>query len=42
MTDIYNYGLWSRRKILTNFQLRNVSNLQTHTQIPTLEITGFT
>lgn len=41
MTDIYNYGLWSRKKILTNFQLCNISNLQTP-QIPTLEITGFT
>ena len=42
MTGIYNYGLLRRRKILTNLQLCNISDLSTHMQIATLEIIGFT
>lgn len=40
MVDIYNYGLLSRRKILTNPQLSNVSNLYIQKSL-NLEIIAF-
>lgn len=40
MVDIYNYGLLIRRKILTNPQLSNVSNLYIQ-KILNLEIIAF-